>query len=237
MVKFVEKELHNIRKEVNDMWVLVYQQFESAYKAVMDSDYEAADKVVAREKRVNAFELKIDSDIEDFIALYNPVAIDLRFALAMLKINNNLERIGDYADSIARFVIRSQAKPEDKAFYEKLQLREMFETVLMMLNTTYESLRDHSIAQAKSVFEKDETLDQINQAAITTLAAYASNTGAPSRSKTKSKQTPHTYYLNPGLRTPTQAVSFVPPMPAACRRRGMQCHDDSIQCHLHQHCI
>ncbi len=173
MVKFVEKELHNIRKEVNDMWVLVYQQFESAYKAVMDSDYEAADKVVAREKRVNAFELKIDSDIEDFIALYNPVAIDLRFALAMLKINNNLERIGDYADSIARFVIRSQAKPEDKAFYEKLQLREMFETVLMMLNTTYESLRDHSIAQAKSVFEKDEILDQINQAAITTLAAYA----------------------------------------------------------------
>ena len=126
MVKFVENELLNIKTEVNDMWQLVYQQLDNAYKSVLNVDMELADKVILREKRVNAFELRIDSDIEDFIALYNPVAVDLRFALAMLKINTNLERIGDYADSIARFVIRTELKPENKALFAELQLEDMF---------------------------------------------------------------------------------------------------------------
>ena len=77
MVKFVENELLNIKTEVNDMWQLVYQQLDNAYKSVLNVDMELADKVILREKRVNAFELRIDSDIEDFIALYNPVAVDL----------------------------------------------------------------------------------------------------------------------------------------------------------------
>lgn len=85
MVKFVENELLNIKTEVNDMWQLVYQQLNNAYKSVLEVNMELADKVILREKRVNAFELRIDSDIEDLIALYNPVAVDLRFALAMLK--------------------------------------------------------------------------------------------------------------------------------------------------------
>ena len=159
MVKFVENELQNIQREVKEMWKLVYQ--------------ELADKVISREKRVNAFELKIDSDIEDFIALYNPVAVDLRFALAMLKINNNLERIGDYAESIARFVIRTELKPENKILFADLQLEDMYDTVLSMLNTTYEALQRQDIGLAKSVFDKDETLDQINQKALDRLTAYA----------------------------------------------------------------
>lgn len=174
MVKFVENELQTIHMEINDMWTLVYQQLENAYRSVLNADQSLADKVVAREKRVNAFELKIDSDIEDFIALYNPVAIDLRFALAMLKINNNLERIGDYADSIARFVIRTKLNSEDKVLFNELQIQEMFDMVLSMLNTTYESLQKHDIGLAKSVFDKDETLDQLNQNALDALAAYAS---------------------------------------------------------------
>ena len=87
MVKFIESELILLKKEIDEMWTLAQQ-------------------VMVRERRVNAFELKIDSDVEDIIALYNPVAIDLRFVLAMLKINTNLERLGDFAEGIARFVIR-----------------------------------------------------------------------------------------------------------------------------------
>ncbi len=173
MVKFVENELQTIKNEVNEMWTLVYQQLNNAYQAVLNADTSLADKVAAREKRVNAFELKIDSDIEDFIALYNPVAVDLRFALAMLKINNNLERIGDYADSIARFVIRTQLKPENKVLFSDLQIHEMFDTVLAMLNTTYEALQKQDLSMAKSVFDKDEVLDILNQNAIDTLADHA----------------------------------------------------------------
>ena len=145
MVKFVENELQAIRTEISEMWTLVYQQLENAYQSVLNADKQLADKVVAREKRVNAFELKIDSDIEDCIALYNPVAIDLRFTLAMLKINTNLERM----------------------------LKEMYDTVLNMLKTTHEALQAKDIAMAKSVFEKDEILDELNREAIDTLTGYA----------------------------------------------------------------
>ncbi len=173
MVKFVENELNTIKKEINEMWLLVHDQLENAYKAVLDIDVELAERVSTREKRVNAFELKIDSDIEDFIALYNPVAIDLRFALAMLKINNNLERIGDYADSVARFVQRCPLTEEDKELFKRLRLQEMSDQVMAMFAQTHEALTEQNIGTAKSVFEKDELLDQINKEALDTLADYA----------------------------------------------------------------
>lgn len=173
MVKFIENELQSIKTEVSEMWMLVYQQMENAYRAVMEGDKELAKLVVTREKRVNAYELSIDSDVEDFIALYNPVAVDLRFALAMLNINNNLERIGDYADSIARFVVRVDLKPEVKAIIAELQLQDMYDLVLSMLNATYEALKNRDIELAKSIFDKDDTLDQINRNAIDALTSYA----------------------------------------------------------------
>lgn len=96
MVKFIESELILLKKEIDEMWTLVYNQLDRAGEAVLTLDKELAQQVMVRERRVNAFELKIDSDVEDIIALYNPVAIDLRFVLAMLKINTNLERLGDF---------------------------------------------------------------------------------------------------------------------------------------------
>ena len=104
MVKFVESELVQLRNEVYEMWTLVYKQMEQVKQAVLNMDRDVAKQVLMRERRVDTMELKIDSKVEDIIALYTPVAIDLRFVLAMFKINNDLERIGDYADGMARFV-------------------------------------------------------------------------------------------------------------------------------------
>lgn len=102
---YIEKELENLKKEVLEMWDLVNSQLNRAGESLISLDKDLAKEVVYREKRVNAFELKIDSDCEDIIGLYNPVALDLRFTLAMMKINNNLERIADFCEGIARFVI------------------------------------------------------------------------------------------------------------------------------------
>ena len=151
MVKFVENELIAIKNEVSDMWLLVQQQLENAFEALRNHDEELANSVASREKRVNAFDLKIDSDIEDFIALYNPVAVDLRFMLAMLKINNNLERIGDYADSIARFVVRNAISDADKQLFNAKELTDMYEQVLQMFTTTYKALETSNVSLAKSV--------------------------------------------------------------------------------------
>lgn len=175
MVKFVENELQTIKLEVNGMWSLVLQQMENAWHAVSEADRELAKSVIAREKRVNAFELKIDSDIEDFIALYNPVAIDLRFALAMMNICNNLERIGDYADGIARFVMRTELSETERELLGKVKLGEMYSAVITMLNATFDALKRRDIAAAKAIFERDDELDEMNHRALDELTEYATS--------------------------------------------------------------
>ena len=121
---------------------------------------------------MNAFELKIDSDVEDVIALYNPVAIDLRFVLAMLKINTNLERLGDFAEGIARFVLKCEEPALDPDLLKHLRLEEMQGEVLSMLELAKRALNEESIELATSVFAKDNLLDEINAGATSVLAGY-----------------------------------------------------------------
>ncbi len=173
MVKFVENELQTIKQEVNDMWELVQKQFENARAAVLSGDRNLAAVVIGREKRVNSFELRIDSDIEDFIALYNPVAIDLRFSLAMLNITSNLERLGDYAEGIARFVVRNEMDAQAKELVSQMGLLKMYDMVLDMLSTVFKALKDHDIEAAKSVFGRDDAIDDINRDSLDRLTEYA----------------------------------------------------------------
>lgn len=173
MVKFVDSELEELGLEVDQMWSLVYSQLEQARAAVLGMDRGIAQQIIVRERRVDAFELKIDSDAEDFIALYNPVAVDLRFALAMLKINSDLERIGDYADGIARFVRDCDADAIDPQLLSTLKLDSMFGAVLGMLAELQDALRKEDPVKATAVVPKDELLDRINQASSGILAAYA----------------------------------------------------------------
>lgn len=172
MVKFVEDELKRIRTEVLDMWTLVYEQMTNVCAAIPNVDKERAWDVLIREKRVNAHELKLDCDIEDFLVLYNPVAIDLRFVLAMMKINTDLERIGDFAENIARFIIRQDGLPIDADLLAKTRIQEMAECVLNMLKTSMEALKNRDLALANSLFEKDNLIDEINANATPVLAEY-----------------------------------------------------------------
>lgn len=173
MVKFVESELSQLKREVDQMWTLVYNQLEQSQSAVLDLDRTIAQQIMVRERRVDAFELKIDSDVEDFIALFTPVAVDLRFVLAMLKINGDLERIGDYADGIARFVRDTDMETMDPELIGRLQVKEMFEVVLKMLGELQEALRTEDATKATAVLSMDERLDSINKASASILADYA----------------------------------------------------------------
>ena len=143
MVQFIESELVLLKKEIDEMWTLVYNQLGRAGEAgVLTLDRELAQQVLVRERRVNAFELKIDSDIEDIIALYNPVAIDLRFVLAMLKINTNLERLGDFAEGIARFALNCKESILASGLVKELRLEEMINQVSAMLELAKRALQE-----------------------------------------------------------------------------------------------
>lgn len=172
MVKFIESELVLLKNEIEEMWTLVYNQLDRAGDAVLTFDKELAQQVMVRERRVNALELKIDSDIEDVIELYNPVGVDLRFVLAMLKINSNLERLGDFAEGIARFVITSEEPVLDSDLLKSLRLEEMLTEVLSMLEITKRALNEESIDLASTVFAKDNVVDEINTDVTKVLAEY-----------------------------------------------------------------
>lgn len=172
MVKFIENELLNIRKEVVDMWVLVYSQLKTVCEAVVDGDKEKAWDVLMREKRVNASELKLDCDVEDFLVLYNPVAIDLRFVLAMYKINADLERIGDFAENIARFIIKQDGRKPDADLLKQLRFEEMASRVLEMLDTSREAMVKEDLGLANKVFAMDNLVDEINANVTPVLAGY-----------------------------------------------------------------
>ena len=173
MVKFIDNELLSIKKEILDMWDLVYNQLSRANQAMTTMNTDIANKIMVQEKLVNSYDLKIDSLIEDFIALYTPVAVDLRFVLAMLNINNNLERIGDYAESIARFVIRRNRETIERPLLKALRLDEMFEHVLFMVETAKRAMKEENIELANVVLEEDNLLDEINADALRFLVDYA----------------------------------------------------------------
>ncbi|MFN5324555.1 MAG: phosphate signaling complex PhoU family protein, partial [Bacteroidota bacterium] len=120
-------ELKNLKADMNEMFEMVSSQMAKALKSLRDFDKDLAREVRVNEKRVNSFELKLDRDCENVIALFNPVAIDLRFVLACLKINSNLERIGDIAEGIAQFVLNINNAP-DKELLDQTRVLEMFET-------------------------------------------------------------------------------------------------------------
>src|SRR6202007_1137756 len=103
----IETEITALKKELGNMWMLVQSQLNKAKDAMVNFDKDLAREVLVKEKRVNSFELKIDRDCENILALHCPVAVDLRFLLATLKINTNLERIGDIAAGIAMYVVES----------------------------------------------------------------------------------------------------------------------------------
>ena len=100
-MKVIDQEIASLKNSISEMWALVHQQLYNAGEAMLTGDKELAYKVISRERRVNAFELKIDSDCEDIIALYAPVAVDLRFVLAMYKINTNQEAFEKESSEIA----------------------------------------------------------------------------------------------------------------------------------------
>ena len=165
----LENEIQDIKAEVISMWYLVESQLKKARTAMLHFDRDLAREIVLKEMRVNAFELKLDRDCENIFALYCPVAVDLRFLLAVLKINNNLERIGDIAEGVAKYVIESFSDFDHKLFTDT-ELITMFDGAIDILADTRVAFEKEDTILARSIFKKDEALDKINANAIQKIA-------------------------------------------------------------------
>lgn len=156
-----EQEIQFLKEEINQMWRLVISQVEKAKKALLDNDIELALEIISLEKRVDAFELKIDSNCEHYIALYGPVAIDLRLVLSIMKISITLERIADYAAGVARYVLERECHTFTAKIMEALELERMFDILLNMLTDSLVSLNSENSKNAGKILAKDKEVNEI----------------------------------------------------------------------------
>ncbi len=167
-----ENELYKLKTSLFEMWVLVEKQLQKAELAWTNYDKDLAHEVISRERKVNALELKIDAECEVFIATHTPVAVDLRMLLSILKINNNLERIGDFAESIARFVIKHQTQPVAQELASALQLEVMKNTISEMMHLAKKGWKEENCSCVGKVFSMDDIVDEINKKSVEIIASH-----------------------------------------------------------------
>ncbi|MGC6428466.1 MAG: phosphate signaling complex protein PhoU [Flavobacteriales bacterium] len=157
----LEQELHELRKELLNMFLVVNNQLLKSERALLDFDKDIAAEITNAEKRINSLELKIDRDCENILALYSPVAVDLRFVLSVYKINHELERIADIADGIANYVNKIDNPISIKAI-EDTRIKEMFNQAKKMLENVIDAFENDDTKTARKVFKQDELLNTIN---------------------------------------------------------------------------
>lgn len=170
----LDEELLQLKNEIIEMWKLVGLQLKKTHEALTTFDKDLAREVMATEKRVNAMELKVDRDCENIFALFNPVAVDLRFVLAVLKINSNLERIGDIAEGLARFILIVE-NPFDDNLLEVTRIIKMYEEANSILEDVLKAFENEDTKLARGVFKRDEYLDEINIQCNAVLVEYIKN--------------------------------------------------------------
>ena len=158
----IEIEMQQLKGQIVEMWRLVSAQMKNAMITLAKMDKEMAKEITNAEKKVNTLELKIDRDCENIFALHNPVANDLRLVLALLRINSNLERIGDIAASVAKFVKKADGY-DYKTLIDKTHALEMFEEACDLLDDVLNSFETENSQIAEGIFRRDRTLNELNK--------------------------------------------------------------------------
>ncbi|MBK9108706.1 MAG: phosphate signaling complex protein PhoU [Saprospiraceae bacterium] len=160
----VENEIQELKDKLITMWDAVINQLEKTQQALDTGDRDMALAIQAAERRINAYELSIDRICEDFIALLQPVASDLRFVLTTLKINTNLERIGDIACGVSEF-ISDQDTEFNLEIIKHMEADKMLALALEMVKNLREAYILENTLKARTVYKRDRMLDKINDVA------------------------------------------------------------------------
>jgi phosphate transport system protein len=168
----LETELVKLKQQLYEMWSLVISQVELSREALLNFDKGIASEIAFREKMVDTFELKIDRDCENIIALYNPVAPDLRLTLAILKINADLERIGDFARGIARFIKKCPKDSLNPDLIKVCQIDDLIKNAIEMLTAAKTAFENENSRMALSIFSQDDFLDDVHKNSNKIISDY-----------------------------------------------------------------
>ena len=156
MAKQLPRQIDGLKKKILFVGTLVEEAITKAITALINRDANLANSVIAADTEIDTMEVDVEEEVLKILALYQPVAADLRFVVAVLKINNDLERMGDLAGNIAKRVL-FLAKCE--RFDLPPEVRPMAARTQSMVKQSLDALVNSDTTLAQRVRESDDEVD------------------------------------------------------------------------------
>jgi phosphate transport system protein len=154
----LQREIDRVKKDILALCAIVENQVQMAVQALLDRDPELARTVQERDDEIDHREVEVEEECLKILALHQPVAIDLRFIISAMKINNDLERIGDLAVNIAR---KAMTFMEETQMEIRFDIAGMWEKTQAMLNDSLDALVNMDSALAADVCRRDDEVDRV----------------------------------------------------------------------------
>jgi phosphate transport system protein len=172
MTRHLQTELRKLKNRILSLGALVEESMHLAVESIEPKDVNMADRVIVADRKIDEIEVEVEEECLKILALHQPVAVDLRFLTAVIKINNDLERIGDEAVNIAERVIYLASRPPVTVDIEYIT---MAEKTQVMLKGSLDSLVNLDVDQAYMVILKDDEVDILNKDIIEKVIETAQN--------------------------------------------------------------
>ncbi len=162
MARHFQKELEKVKKMILSLGAMVEERVRQSWKAIETLDPEIAQQIIRTDHEIDEMEVEIEEECLKIMALHQPVAIDLRFLIAVIKINNDLERIADEAVNIAERVATLDKHRTPKFFFD---YEPMAATTEEMLKLSLDALVNMDVDIAFKVVTMDDEVDDIHRQA------------------------------------------------------------------------
>jgi phosphate transport system protein len=153
----LQRELDSLKKNLFHLSSLVEEILEESIQVITRNDEQGMDHIRAKDLEIDRLEVEVEEECLKVLALHQPVAVDLRFLIAALKMNNDLERIGDLAVNIAR-AQRFLATCENRHLFTD-HIMKMSDMARLMLRASLEALMNRDSEKALQVMKDDDEVD------------------------------------------------------------------------------
>jgi len=160
MPRHLQGELDTLKRRILSLSTMVEERVRMAINAVDNNDEQLARHVIDADREIDELEVEVEEDCLKVIALHQPVAVDLRFISAVIKINNDLERIGDLAVNIAERVVNIASRPP---LPMPVDFSSIAEKTQDMLKNSLDALVNMDTDLAYKVWLADDEVDELNR--------------------------------------------------------------------------
>ena len=165
----LEEEISKLKKMLFEMATSVEEMIAKSIKALKDRNMIMAEEVIKSDAKINEMEIEIDNQCIKILALYHPEAEDLRTVSMIMKINNDLERIGDHAVNIAEKTIYLADKPPVKPL---IDIPRMADKAIKMLQESLDAFVNKDAKLAIDVCKRDDEVDSLEPQIVRELVTY-----------------------------------------------------------------